>query len=679
MLARRAGLGRLLNPRTIAVIGGGAWCRSVIEQARRFNPDAKIYPVHPSADEIGGLRVYTSVKHLPEPPDATFIGINRDATIGVVEQLRELGAGGAVCFASGFSEMKGEDQDADAAQRRLVAAAGDMPVLGPNCYGLINALDGTALWPDQHGCVRVESGVAILTQSSNIAINLTMQKRGLPIAFVITCGNQAQTSQAMLAMAMLDDPRVTAIGLHIEGFGDVRAWEALARAAHEKGILLVALKVGKSEQARAATISHTASLAGHDAGANAFMERLGICRVPDLPSFLETLKLLHVLGRPKSNRIAAISCSGGEASLIADMATETTLEFPALNETQQSGLRAALGPKVTLANPLDYHTFIWRDEDRMTTAWSAMGDPDVALTLLIIDYPRSDACDPTDWTCATRSALRCAAEHGMPVAIVATLPELMPEEVCAELMAGGVVPFNGLREALCAIETTFVANTLEIEPVLTGSMEGEPRLILEHDAKARMRSLGLAVPDGVSCADPAEIPEKAAALAFPVAVKALGLAHKSEAGGVILDCPTIEAAQDAARGMPQSGGFLIEEMIPKGHELRVGILNDPPHGFLLTLGAGGVMTELLSDQAHLLIPASREAVRSALNDLRIGRLLQGYRGGDAADMEAILDTIEKLQDYVLANANRLSELEINPLICTPTGAFVTDALIREVP
>src|SRR5690606_31323970 len=139
-------------------------------------------------------------------------------------------------------------------------AAGAMPLLGPNCYGFVNALDGAALWPDQHGCVPVERGVAILTQSSNIAINLTMQRRALPLAYVVTCGNQAQTGMAGIAQALAADPRVTAIGLHVEGFSDLRAWEALARAAAARRLPLVAVKVGRSAEARAATVTHTASL-----------------------------------------------------------------------------------------------------------------------------------------------------------------------------------------------------------------------------------------------------------------------------------------------------------------------------------------------------------------------------------------------------------------------------------
>jgi acyl-CoA synthetase (NDP forming) len=300
-------LSRLLRPKTIAIIGGGAWCRSVLGQLRKADFPGKIWLVHPKGGVIEGLPVHTSIGDLPEAPDASFVGINRDATIDVVAALSEMGAGGAVCFASGFAEVAdGHDLNA-----RLLAAAGDMPILGPNCYGMINAIDGALLWPDQHGLARVEGGVAILTQSSNIAINLTMNRRGLPIAYVVTCGNQAQTTQAEIAAGLLDDPRVTAIGLHIEGFGDIALWQTLARKARDKGVPLIALKVGRSAEAQSATISHTASLAGGDAGAQALLDRLGIARVNDLPTFLETLKLLHAVGPLPSGRIRRM---GGRSS-----------------------------------------------------------------------------------------------------------------------------------------------------------------------------------------------------------------------------------------------------------------------------------------------------------------------------------------------------------------------------
>lgn len=324
-------LSRLFRPKSIAVVGGGSWCANIIEQCRKIGFSGSVWPVHPHRDEIAGVPTFTDVTALPDAPDATFVGVNRNATVEIVAALAGRGAGGAVCFASGFREAQGELSDGTELQTALLAAAGDMPIIGPNCYGFVNYLDRAALWPDQHGGIAVARGVAIITQSSNIAINLSMQRRGLPIAYLMTAGNQAQTGMAEIATELLCDERVTALGLHIEGIDDLRAFENLAAQARELGKPIVALKVGTSEQARAATVSHTASLAGSDAGARALLVRLGIGQVRSLAAMLETLKLLHVVGPLNSNRIASMSCSGGEASLMADATVGTGLVYPALS------------------------------------------------------------------------------------------------------------------------------------------------------------------------------------------------------------------------------------------------------------------------------------------------------------------------------------------------------------
>ena len=184
-------LERLLRPRTIATFGG-APAERLIEQCDRMGFSGRIWPVHPERESMGGRHCFRSVNDLPGAPDAAFIGINRDLTIETVGRLSSTGAGGAICYASGFREADGRLANGPALQERLLEAAGPMPIVGPNCYGLINALDGVALWPDQHGLVRRDSGVAVIMQSSNIAINLTMQRRGLPIAMMLTAGNQAQ-------------------------------------------------------------------------------------------------------------------------------------------------------------------------------------------------------------------------------------------------------------------------------------------------------------------------------------------------------------------------------------------------------------------------------------------------------------------------------------------------------
>lgn len=665
-------LERLFRPRSIAVIGGGAWCNAVIQQCEAMGFDGAIWPVHPKAALVAGHGAFPSIDDLPAPPDAAFIGVNRHATVDIVEHLSAIGAGGAVCFASGFSEAVAEDESGGDLQAQLVAAAGDMPILGPNCYGFINALDGALLWPDQHGCTSVERGVAILTQSSNIAINLTMQQRALPIAYTVTCGNMAQTSQARIAMSLLDDPRVTAIGLHIEGFGDLREWEALAAKAHAKGIPLIALKVGASDQAQQATISHTASLAGSDAGAQALLERLGIPRLRTLPDFLETLKLLHCHGPLRGTRIASISCSGGEASLIADMALETALTFPALRPEQITQLRAALGPIVALGNPLDYQTYIWRDADTMARAWGGMTGAHIDMTFSIVDYPVTDA---SDWACATQAALRVHADTQRPFAVVATLPELMPQGTADTLMAGGVIPFYGLREALAATQAAAQISPPHPSALCLPGTAAPTQTLTEAEAKDALKAFGLDVPRHITTTV-SDIDAAAAQLAGPLAIKGVGLAHKTEAGAVHLNVPASQAA-DVAR-MIGTDHILIEEMVTGGvAELLIGVTRDPAHGFVLTLGAGGVMTELIEDTVSLLLPVTEAEVAPALARLKTAPVLHGFRGKPAADMAKITKAVMAIQAYVLAHADTLSEVEINPLICTADRAVAVDALIRK--
>lgn len=669
-------LSRLFRPKTIAVIGGGAWCRLVIEQCRKMGFDGDIWPVHPKADEMAGLPVFAHIEDLPGAPDASFIGVNRFITIEAVRLLASRGAGGAVCFASGFLEAQAEDAEGADLQAQLLEAAGEMPILGPNCYGFVNYLDGALLWPDQHGGHRAETGVALVTQSSNIAINLTMQKRGLPVAYVVTAGNQAQSGIAEIGEAVLSDERVTALGLHIEGFGDLRAFEALAERARELGKPIVALKVGKSDQARAATVSHTASLAGGDAGAGALLSRLGIPRLDDLPTFLETLKLLHVTGRLPSNRIATISCSGGEASLAADTGHGREVVFPPLNDRQKTDLRDALGPMVALANPLDYHTYIWRDTEAMTRAFAAMMDPDLAMTMLIGDFPRPDRCDPSDWECLIEATIAAKTQTGSNVALVASLPELLPEDVAERLMAAGVVPFAGLTEAIAACEAASRPIPPAPSPLLLPTPVVAPDLVPEVEAKERLAWHGLRTPNFKRVSTPGAARAAAADIGFPVVLKGEGIAHKTEAGAVVLNLTSGLAVRDAADAMPTER-FLVEEMVTGTvAELLVGVVKDPAHGFVLTLAAGGTLTELMADSASLLLPAADAEIESALSSLRCSKLIDGYRGAPAANRGAILRAIRSVEAYVLANAEGLEEIEINPLLCTPTDAIAADALMR---
>ena len=666
-------LGRLFRPKSIAVVGGGAWCASVIEQCAKMGYEGPVWPVHPKRSEVAGTPAYASLEDLPSAPDAVFLGINRHATVDAVRSLSTMGAGGAVCFASGFAEAQAETGDGMGLQAALLQAAGDMPVLGPNCYGFINYLDGALLWPDQHGGRRVERGAAILVQSSNMAINLTMQTRGLPLAYVLTAGNQAQTGLAEMGLAALRDERVTALGMHIEGIGDIRAFEALAAEARALGKPIVALKAGRSDQAQAATVSHTASLAGSDAGSRALLRRLGIAQVNGLTALLETLKLLHFAGPLSSNRIVSMSCSGGEASLIADVALDHDVTFPPLNETQRRGLRDALGPMIALANPLDYHTFIWNDAAKMTACFTAMLQSDVAAGILIADFPRPDRCDTAAWECLFEAGGAAQKATGKPLLLTATLPEALPEAFAARAAAAGMVPMMGLEDTLTAIAAAQMPPP-QADPIALPGTPLSPITLSEASAKSALAAHGLQVPQARQC-QRSELPDGAAEARYPVVLKSEGLAHKTEAGGVSLNIGSPEALMTAASTMP-GDSFLIEEMITGAiTELLIGVIRDPAHGFVLTLGAGGTLTELMRDTASLLLPTTPEDIRTALGTLRIAPVLSGYRGKPGADMRSILDAVLAVQDYTLAHAARIEEVEINPLIVTPTRAVAADALI----
>jgi len=385
--------------------------------------------------------------------------------------------------------------------------------------------------------------------------------------------------------------------------------------------------------------------------------------------------LLHFTGPLPSNKISSVSCSGGEASLCADLAQEFGLEFPPLDTAQTSRLRKALGDKVALANPLDYHTYIWRNADKMAAAWQPMVSPSVAICLLIVDVPRADLCDTGDWDCAIQAALQVKANTSGHVAMIATLPELMPEDIAAQLAAHGVIPLNGLADGLRAVATA-VARHPQENPLLLPGAERDASLLTEAEGKRALWAYGLAVPKAVIL-DNREDMDQLFDLAYPVVAKVQGLAHKTDANGIALRLTDAEAVAEALQALAP-GTVLIEEMVDDVvAELLVGVIRDPAHGFVLTIGAGGTLAELWQDTACVLLPASDAQINDALDSLRIAPLLAGYRGKPAVDRPAIIDAIQAVQSYVADHADSIDELEINPLLCTASEALAVDALIRK--
>lgn len=686
MVAESKALRRLFSPRHLAVFGGAS-AQEVVRQCQALGFDGQIWPVHPTRTEMGGLPCFSSVDALPEAPDASFVAVPRQATVDIVRQLAARGAGGAICYASGFAEVGGEGL---ALQSELVQAAGPMALIGPNCYGMLNYLDGVALWPDQHGGQRQSEGVALITQSGNIGLNLTMQTRGLPLAYLITVGNKAGNSMESLVESLLSDPRVTVIGMHIEGLDDVAAFSRVALKALRQGVPLVALKAGSSALGAQTAMSHTSSLAGPDALYDALFARCGIARVRDPAGLIETCKFLYVHGPLAGKRIISASCSGGEASLVADLAQPRGLDMPAIPPAADARLRAVLGDKVNVANPLDYHTYIWGDLAAQTACFSGLMDCGFDATLLVLDYPRLDRCRADSWGTTVQAFAAAAHDGGPGATVVASLPEDLPEDYAQALMAQGIAPMHGIPDCLDAIAhaarmgaaRTRLAHLQPLASVVPLATLAAPAHTLDEAAgKQALAAFGLPVPRGkvVSAAEAADFADR---LGYPVVVKAVSaqLAHKTEAGGVQLNVPNAQGVRAAvARMAALSDRFLVEQMA--GHvvaEMIVGVQRDAQFGLSLTLGAGGILVELLQDAQTLLFPVARDDVLHALQALKSWPLLAGFRGKAAGDVDALVDAVLAIAAYAQAHAHTLLELDVNPVLVLPQGQGVlaVDALIR---
>jgi acyl-CoA synthetase (NDP forming) len=383
---------RFLKPRSMAAFGG-AHAEEMIRQCDRMGFKGEIWPVHPKKTEILGRKVYRSVAELPGSPDAAYVGVNRNLTIDIVRELAARDAGGAVCYATGFVEAGEEGRRL---QAQLLEASGDMPLIGPNTYGLLNYVDGAMLWPDQQGGNRVEEGVAIITMSSNVGFSLTMQRRGLPIAYLLSLGNKLKFDLHDAIHTFAKQDRVTAIGLYIETMSDPRSFQEAVNAARELGKPIVAVKTGRSKTGQKLVVSHTASLAGSDALFNALFERLGVARVDSLEALMEALKVLHVLGPLNGGRIGAMSTSGGDLTLLAD-ALGPDLSMPPLSDKVAQRLRGIIHERVVAANPFDYQMFRWDDEEHMADKFTAFLSEGFDLSLCLLDYPREDICDQSSW------------------------------------------------------------------------------------------------------------------------------------------------------------------------------------------------------------------------------------------------------------------------------------------
>ncbi|MBW4050969.1 MAG: acetate--CoA ligase family protein [Proteobacteria bacterium] len=681
-------LQRLLAPHRIALCGG-VWADAAAAACRAVGYRGEVWRVHPSRPSTPETLYYRSVEELPEAPDATFIAAPAREAPAIAAALARRGAGGFVCFAAGFEET-GTPEGRELA-RALAGAAGGVPYFGPNCYGLVNFFDRAALWPDQVVGTPPERGVALICQSGTIALNLMFNRRSLPIGYLLTVGNQASLALEDLIEVLIEDERVSAFGLYVEGVKDIERFARATERAAAAGKPVALVKTGRTAAAARTVHSHTGSLAGADAAFDALCERNGIARCDTLATLCETLKVLHAGGPLRGRRVLLMGASGGDMAMAADTARALAVEFPPLPPEPAAQLRSLLTDRVTLSNPFDFHTHIWFDRPRLNSLFSIVGGAGYDAVGFVIDCPPAQEADPQSYLAVIEEFEAASRASPARAAIISSLPESLPAEVRVRCLSAGIAALQGQREALEALERAAAvgeawrrnAPARLLKPRARNASGAAPsaRTLPEHEGKAALAAFGVATPPWRVVA-PGAVLDAAGTLGYPVVIKAAGAAleHKSDVGGVVLNVRTAaEAAAAAERLSHLSSLLLVEKMIDDGvAEILIGITADPQFGQLLLLGAGGVLAELLADTAVLLPPFTSDAIQRALGRLEVAKLLGGYRGRPPGDVPALVQTALACARFAQENLEGLLELDLNPVIVRPAGlgAVAVDALVR---
>jgi len=696
MSALSDNLRRLLSPRHIAFIGGSDADFSARQCAAQF--DGPVWGVNPNRETLGGVPCYSKVADLPEAPDAVFLATPRAAATETVRQLSQLGAGGVACFTAGYGELGIAGQRAEA---ELVEAAGELALVGPNCYGLVNFTNGALLWPFGAGHHRCHKGVALVMQSGMLPANMVMNDRSVPISYVISAGNQAVLTIEDYIDVLLDDPAVTAIGLYIEGIKNIQKFADAVIKAIVADKPVVVLKAGRSSLGSQISISHTGSLVGTDEAFQALFDQLGMIRVESPVEMLETLKFLSVSGAPKGRKLAAFTCSGGDAALVADYCAKIGLELSQPSAAASQALTGLLPDIATVSNPLDYTTPLWGNTEIMPRVFQTMVGDGYDAAVVIQDFPPAHIhADNTHYRNDAKSFIKACSTLSIPGAVCSDLPENIDRESREMMIAGGVTPLQGVDAGLDAIANACrygsirervlsVDGQLEFSMIKTPGDDSATRVVDEWQGKQRLIDAGIDVPTGrlidIDAGD-----EVIEGLRYPVVLKAVsaGLPHKSEAGAVRTNLQNAQQLRGAIETMQKSVAvakpdleleqLLVEPMIEDViAELMVGINTDPQFGQLLVIASGGVLVELTRDAKTLLLPTSAAQIRAALEELKCFKLLQGFRGKAGADIELVVSSICALVKFAETHHATLLEMDINPLMVTPSRCVAADIMIVE--
>lgn len=678
-------LSRFLRPRHIAFIGS-IQAEGAIAACKRSGFKGEIWAVNPNRETIGGVLCVPSIGDLPEAPDATLLALSPERSVDAVRELARAGAGGAVCMAAGFAELN--DHGAQL-QQQLIDVSADMVVLGPNCMGMINLFDGAVIGGSDNFAEHPgDRGVAIISQSGAFLFGITNVEQAFPLGYAISTGNQAKISIADAIHGVLDDDRVNAIGIYLEGLDDGNALATACNRALENGIPVLALKGGNTPAGAAVAKGHTASMVVDQDIWNTFSRRYGIVDVTSPKSMVEALKLLSICGVPKGRRLSAISYSGGLNGMIVSHAPALGIELAPPTDASIAKLRVRLPETVPVGNPLDLNIpfrsssgISLEDVDALTDSFVDLAADSADMIAMFIDIPRVGLDMDKPWLPSVEAMIATRTRTGLPCAVAGILPDGLEVNLRKQLLARGVAPLAGYDDAMKAFSAAAACATVQqrqFKPPLLMGIAGTTistalRMLDEQMSKEMLEACGMPLPrrwSGIG----REAPAAANKLGYPVVLKILSdqIAHKDHVGGVKLNLNSPDDVAHAVRDVSEAVAetiaeprFLIEAMVENSvSEFILGLKRDTAMGLVLMIGRGGTDTEQKADFVTLLLPLADGDLDEALECMQA----EGYSG--------LRSAIEAVTLFAERHAHEIMELDVNPVIMTQDGsAIAVDALV----
>ena len=671
----------------------------MVVNLRRYGYQGHIFPVHPSASEVDGLRAYRTLAELPEPAECAVLAVPADKIAAALADGVAHGLRAGVVFASGFAEL-GEQGRARQRELQDVCTRSGIVLCGPNCLGLVNVHKRVSLYSSGIPEGMRDGGLAVVSHSGSACIALSTLGR-FGFSYLVSVGNAAVLDVADYLAYLAGDSETKVVAIFVETLRDPAAFARAMRAMHEAGKPVVALKVGRSARGAAASAAHTGSLAGNFEAYHAYFRRHGVIAVDDFDELAESVELaLKVRSPPRGDGVAVIAVSGGETSLVADLAERAQVRLPELATETVARLSAVLPTFGSIGNPLDTtDRGVYDAQNVYAGSMRALADdPSVSLIAVVQDCsPGLSARGARNYRRIAQTVADAARQIDKPVAFFNTAAGGIHPHVVEPLADTDVAVMQGARASLLAIARLLEHARFAPAPepkALAPASSWRDRLatgvpLTERESKAFLAAHGIAVTREMLACDRASAVRAASAIGYPVVVKieSRDLPHKTEVDGVrvgLADAAAVAAAFDqvmtaARRHTPTARleGVLVQEMVSGATELIAGLSRQDPFGMGVVAGAGGVFVELVRDAALDLCPLDEGSARALLARTRANRLLQGYRRRPAGDAEAFVALLARLSQVGAAYAHLLEAVDLNPVAVLPLGrgALVLDALV----